>query len=73
MFPLLDATLEFAPVAGRRPITQIGFLGRYRPSLGPLGTLGDPLVGSRLVLEPGAAFLTDLVARLEQAIPRAAS
>lgn len=73
MVPLLDATLEFAPVAGRLPITQIGFLGRYRPPLGPLGTLGDSLVGSRLVLESVVAFLTDLVARLEQAIPRAAS
>jgi hypothetical protein len=35
--------------------------------------LGDSLVGSRLVLESVVAFLTDLVARLEQAIPRAAS
>lgn len=73
MFPLLEATLEFAPVAGRYPITQIGFLGRYRPPLGPLGTLGDSLAGSRVVLESVVAFLTDLVARLEQAIPSAAS
>lgn len=73
LFPLLEATLEFAPVAGRRPITQIGFLGRYRPPLGPLGTIGDSLAGSRMVLESVVAFLTDLVTRLEQAIPRADS
>ena len=73
LFPLLEATLEFAPVAGRRPITQIAFLGRYRPPLGPIGTLGDSLAGSRLVLESVVDFLTDLVARLEQAIPRASA
>lgn len=73
LFPLLDATLEFAPVAGRHPITQIGFLGRYRPPLGPLGTLGDSLAGSHVVLESVVAFLTDLATRLEQAIPRAGS
>jgi len=73
LFPLLEATLEFAPEAGRRPITQIGFFGRYRPPLGPVGTLGDTLVGSRAVLESVVAFLTDLAARLEQGIPRAAS
>lgn len=71
LFPLLDATLEFAPVAGRRPITRIAFLGRYRPPLGSLGTVGDSLAGSRLVLESVVDFLTDLVDRLEQAIPRA--
>lgn len=73
LFPLLDATLEFGPVAGRRPITQIAFLGRYRPPLGALGALGDSLAGSRVVLESVVAFLTDIVARLEQSIPRAGS
>jgi hypothetical protein len=73
LFPLLDATLEFSPVPGRRPITQIAFLGRYRPPLGPLGRLGDSLAGGQVVLESVVAFLTDLVTRLEQAIPRADS
>lgn len=73
LFPLLDATLEFAPVAGRRPITQIRFLGRYRPPLGSLGRLGDSLAGSHVVLESVVAFLTDLATRLEQEIPCASS
>jgi hypothetical protein len=70
LFPLLDATLEFAPVSsGRRPTTQIGFFGRYRPPFGQLGALGDTLVGSRVVLESVVAFLDDLTRRFEQALP----
>jgi hypothetical protein len=70
LFPILEATLEFAPATGRRPITRIAFLGRYRPPLGALGSLGDSLAGGRVVLESVVAFLSDLVARLEEAIPR---
>ena len=73
LFPLLEATLEFAPVAGRRPTTQIGFFARYQPPLGSLGTLGDTLVGGRVVLESVVAFLDDLAHRLEQALPPPAS
>jgi hypothetical protein len=73
LFPLLEATLEFAPVAGRRPTTQIGFFGRYRPPLGSLGSLGDTLVGSHVVLESVVAFLDDLAQRLEQAVPPSGS
>jgi hypothetical protein len=69
LFPLLDGTLQFTPVPGRRPITQIAFFGHYRPPLGPLGTLGDTLAGARLVVESVGAFLADLAARLEQAMP----
>jgi len=69
LFPLLDATLELRPVPGRRPATQIGFFGRYRPPLGSLGALGDRLAGSHLVLESVVTFLTALAARLEGAVP----
>jgi len=73
LFPVLEATLEFIPVAGRRPATQIGFFGRYRPPLGSVGALGDTLAGNRLVLDSVVAFLADLAARLEQAVPASAA
>jgi hypothetical protein len=66
LFPLLEATLEFVPVAaGRRPTTQIGLFGRYRPPLGHIGAVADGLAGSRIVTESVQTFLDDLAERLE--------
>lgn len=70
LFPLLDATLEFVPVAaGRRPTTQVGLFGHYQPPLGHLGALGDTLAGNRVVLESVEGFLEDVTVHLERAIP----
>ena len=70
LFPFLEGTLEFIPVAaGRRPTTQIGFFGRYQPPLGALGDLGDRLVGHRIVLDSVLIFLDDLSRRLERDLP----
>jgi hypothetical protein len=67
LFPLLDATFELVQVsAGRRPMTQLGLVGRYQPPLGRLGSLADTLAGHRIVLESVERFLDELAARLER-------
>jgi len=65
-FPILDATLEVAPVnAGRRPMTQLGLFGRYRPPFGRLGALADNLAGHGVVVESVERFLDELVDRVQ--------
>jgi len=70
LFPLLDATLEVTPVkAGRRPMTQLGLFGSYRPPFGRLGALTDTLAGRQIVVESVDRFLDDLVERLHKTVP----
>lgn len=65
LFPILDATLEVAPVnAGRRAMTQLGLFGRYRPPFGRLGVLADNLAGHGIVVESVERFLDELVDRV---------
>ena len=73
LFPLLDATLEFMPVAGRCPTTQVALRGRYRPPLGGLGEMADNLVGSRIAQQSVRAFLEELADHLEAALPASVS
>jgi hypothetical protein len=66
LFPILEATLEIAPVrAGRHPMTQLGLFGQYRPPFGRLGGLADSLAGHGIVLESLEQFLDELVRHLE--------
>ena len=70
LFPILDGTLEVAPVrAGRHPMTQLGLFGRYRPPLGRLGGLADNVAGHRIAVESVERCLDDLVARFEADLP----
>ena len=70
VFPVLDATLEFMPVAaGVRPTTQVALRGQYRPPLGGLGSLADNLAGHRVVEQSVRAFIGDLAHHLEEALP----
>jgi len=70
LFPILEATLEIAPVrAGRHAMTQLGLFGRYRPPFGRLGALADDLAGHRIVVESVERFLDDLVDRFETTLP----
>jgi hypothetical protein len=73
LFPLLDATLEFMPVAaGNRPTTQVALRGQYRPPLGGLGSLADNLAGHRVVEQTVRAFIGVLADHLERALPATA-
>jgi hypothetical protein len=66
LFPILDATVEVAPVnAGHRPMTQLGLLGSYRPPFGRFGALADNLAGHGIVVESVERFLDDLVDRVQ--------
>jgi len=70
LFPVLDATLELAPVrSGRHAMTQLGLFGQYRPPFGRFGALADSLAGRRIVLESIERFLDDLVDRFHSDLP----
>jgi hypothetical protein len=61
LFPHLEANLEIAPVPNDMvPFTQVGILARYRPPLGPLGALGDRLVGADVTDAALTLFLEEL-------------
>jgi hypothetical protein len=44
------------------PFTQLGVQARYRPPLGPLGAIGDRLLGAEVVDASLTTFLEDLAA-----------
>lgn len=70
LFPILEATLEIAPVrAGPHAMTQLGLLGRYRPPFGRIGAVADNLAGHGIVLDSVERFLDDLTDRLQDALP----
>ena len=61
LFPHLEAMLEVAPVPhDALPFTQLGILARYRPPLGPLGAIGDRLVGADVTDAGLTLFLEEL-------------
>lgn len=61
LFPQLEGTLEIAPVPhDGTAYTQIGILARYRPPLGPLGFIGDRLVGADITDAAVTAWLDEL-------------
>jgi hypothetical protein len=66
MFPLLEARFELASLpSGRRHLTQVGLVGRYRPPLGVLGDIADRLGGSGIAVESIRRFVEDVARRLE--------
>jgi hypothetical protein len=61
LFPQLEAVLEIAPVPHEGlPFTQLGVLARYRPPFGPLGAVGDRLVGAEVTDAALTTFLDQL-------------
>lgn len=61
LFPQLEAVLEVAPVPNDdAPFTQVGIRARYRPPLGPLGAVGDRLVGAEVADATLTLFLEEL-------------
>src|SRR5687768_7493502 len=69
LFPQLEGTLEIAPVPhDGTPFTQIGILARYRPPLGPLGAIGDRLVGAEITDAALTAWLDDLADAVDDGV-----
>ena len=70
LFPKLTAVLELRPVPNdRRPFTQIGVQARYRPPLGPVGLIGDHLVGADVADVTITNFLDDLARSVTDGLP----
>lgn len=66
LFPQLEGTLEIAAVPHDGvPFTQIGIQARYRPPLGPLGAIGDRVVGVEITDAALAAWLDELADAVE--------
>ena len=61
LFPQLEAMLEIAPVPNdSEAFTQLGVVARYRPPFGPLGAIGDRVVGAEVTDAALTAFLDEL-------------
>jgi hypothetical protein len=70
LFPKLTAVLEIVPLPNEaRPFTQIGVQARYQPPLGPVGTVGDHLVGGEVADAVITNFLDELVDAVMNAVP----
>jgi hypothetical protein len=70
LFPKLTAVLEVLPLPNEsRPFTQIGVRARYRPPFGPVGSVGNHLVGGDVADAVITNFLDDLVGVLMGAVP----
>jgi hypothetical protein len=61
LFPELHAILEV-------PCTQLGILARYRPPLGPLGSIGDRLIGAEVTDVALTTLLEELARAAEGAL-----
>ena len=61
-FPELHAELEFEPAGD--DATDLHLTGDYEPPLGPLGALGDRVVGHRVAERSLREFLTGVARRL---------
>jgi hypothetical protein len=71
-FPVFKGILSLAPIrAGRRQVTQVGLVGRYRPPFAALGALGDRMAGENLAVESVAGFVDHIAYRLEALIDAA--
>ena len=70
LFPKLTAVLELRPLPNdRRPFTQMGVQAHYRPPLGPVGLIGDHLVGADIADVAIANFLDDLTRSVTDGLP----
>ena len=68
-FPVLEGILSLFPiVSGRRHVTQVGLVGRYRPPFGVLGDIGDRVAGEGVAVETVARFVDGVARRLEDQV-----
>lgn len=64
IFPAMEGVLEAAQLSSHPPLTQLSFIGHYRPPLGILGSLGDASLGRRVAEMAVHHFLMDVAERL---------
>lgn len=69
LFPELSAVLEVRPVPNdEAAFTQLGIMAHYRPPLGPLGAIGDRLVGADVTDAALTTLLDELAQAAEQGV-----
>lgn len=64
VFPAMEGFLEAAQLASNPPVTQLSFIGHYRPPLGFLGAVGDAGLGRRVAEMAVHHFLMDAADRI---------
>lgn len=64
LYPVMHGTFEMAALANDPPLTEITFMGHYRPPLGLLGAVGDTLIGGRIANQVAESLVEDVVKRL---------
>ena len=69
LVPSFRGTLD-ATVDGEG--TRLRLAGSYRPPLGPVGAVGDGLIGHRIARQTVAAFLSGLAGRIDREASRPA-
>lgn len=70
LFPSMEAEIELTPLSTPpHPVTQVSFIGNYRPPLRIIGLVGDAVVGHRLAEASVHRFLSELVQRVEAELP----
>ncbi len=67
LFPLMHAELSVYALSATE--TQLDFLGRYEPPLGPLGSAIDAIVGRRIAEASVHHFLKDVAEYLRVTLP----
>jgi len=70
LFPRLEGTLQITPVpSDGAPFTEIGIQARYQPPLGPLGAVGDRIVGAGVTDAAMTTFLDELADAVAEQVP----
>lgn len=64
LFPAMEGFLEAAELSSHPPMTQLSFIGHYRPPLGFLGAIADAGFGRRVAEMAVHHFLMDVADRI---------
>lgn len=70
LFPSLRGRLEIAALSEDPPLSQVSFMGEYRPPLGGVGTFPNAALGHRVVEAAVLHFIGDLAARIDDELDR---
>jgi hypothetical protein len=63
LFPVMEADLSLAPLESNE--TELRFSGTYLPPYGPIGVLGDAIVGSAVATSTARQFIADFARAIE--------
>lgn len=66
LYPVMHGAFEMAALSISPPLTEITFMGHYRPPLGLLGAMGDTLIGGRIADQVTESLVDDVVGRLHE-------